>query len=268
MISDGRFNVLGVRISAVDYATTVERIFSAARDGRPLAVSAMAVHGVMTGVLDSNHRHRLNRLDLLAPDGQPVRWALNSLYGAKLRDRVYGPNLMLEVCRRAAQENVPIYLFGGSQQMLGTLRERLVESIPGLPIVGCEPSRFRTLEPQEVDALVERIRASGAKIAFVGIGCPRQEVFVYELRNKLSIPLIAVGAAFAFHADAVPQAPQFLQRAGLEWLFRLACEPRRLWKRYVLLNPLFLFLLVLQMLRVHTIDPDNTLAPPHELRFG
>jgi exopolysaccharide biosynthesis WecB/TagA/CpsF family protein len=140
--------------------------------------------------------------------------------------------------------------------------------MPGLQIAGCRASRFRALSEDERRQLIDEIRASGARMVFVGIGCPRQEVFVYELRNDLPMPLIAVGAAFAFHAALVPQAAPRLQRAGLEWLFRLMSEPKRLWRRYVLLNPLFVVLLALQGLHVYTIDPEDKRLPQQELRHG
>ena len=130
MIDQGKHSVLGVRIDAVDYDAAVDRIMTAAREQRPMAISALAVHGVMTGVLNSTHRYRLNQFDLLVPDGQPVRWALSWLHGAKLADRVYGPNLMLELCRRASVEHLPIFLFGGDSQMLAALQESIERTIP------------------------------------------------------------------------------------------------------------------------------------------
>jgi exopolysaccharide biosynthesis WecB/TagA/CpsF family protein len=268
MIDRGRHNVLGIRISAVDYEAGVERILRAARQRQPLAASALAVHGLMTGALDATHRHRLNEIDVLLPDGQPVRWALNRLHGAELPDRVYGPNLMLELCRRAAVEQLPVFMFGGDEVLLGELTARPRERIPGVPIAGTRASRFRTLDAAEQAALVEEIRASGARLVFVGIGCPRQEVFVYELRPALGIPLVAVGAAFAFHAGRLPQAPPWMQRRGLEWLFRLAAEPRRLWRRYLYLNPLFVGLLLLQLTGLYVIDPEKTQAPRREICYG
>jgi N-acetylglucosaminyldiphosphoundecaprenol N-acetyl-beta-D-mannosaminyltransferase len=268
MIDEGRHSILGVRISAVDYEAAAERILRAAREGQPLAASALAVHGLMTGALDATHRHRLNRLDMLVPDGQPVRWALARIYGQRLPDRVYGPNLMLELCRRAAAESLPVFLFGGDAPMLDELTGRLRTLIPELPIAGVLPSRFRALSRRERSDLIAEIRASGARLVFVGIGCPRQEVFVYELREALGLPMVAVGAAFPFHAGLLPQAPAWMQRRGLEWLFRLFSEPRRLWRRYLYLNPLFLFLLFCQWCRVYEIDPENTETPQHELCYG
>jgi len=268
VIDLGKMNVLGVRINAVDYEAAVATISEAAQAGRPCAVSALAVHGVMCGVLDDVHRHRLNHLDLIVPDGQPVRWALNLLHGAGLRDRVYGPNLMLRVCEAAARLGLKIFLFGGTAEVLAKLREKLVAQFPELQIAGVRPSQFRRLTSPEKNQLVQEIRQSGAQITFVGIGCPRQEVWAYEFRDELSMPILAVGAAFNFHAGLLSQAPPLLQRLGLEWGYRLVHEPRRLWRRYVYLNPLYLGLLCCQMLRLRRFDPDQSTRPQESLLYG
>lgn len=268
MIDKGKGNVLGVRIDAVDYETAVARVIGAAKAKRPLAVSALAVHGVMTGVTDPVHRHRLNRFDMLVPDGQPVRWALNWLHRAGLTQRVYGPTLMLHVCERAAAEGLPIFLYGSEQAVLSALCDNLGRRYPELRVAGSMPSRFRQLTSTERDEVIAAIRGSGAAITFVGLGCPRQEVFAYELREALGMPLLAVGAAFPFHGGTLPQAPRYLQDHGLEWLYRLVSEPRRLWRRYLYLNPLYLSLLFCQLTRLRHFDPDEAVPPTEEMRFG
>jgi exopolysaccharide biosynthesis WecB/TagA/CpsF family protein len=268
MIDTGKHNVLGVHINAVDYDGAVERIVAAARAKTPLAVSALAVHGVLTGVFDPVHRHRLNHFDLLVPDGQPVRWALNWLHRTHLPDRVYGPNLMLRVCERAAATGLPIYLYGSRSEVLAALGTNLLRQFPDLRIAGTEPSRFRRLTPAERDEVVARIRGSGAALTFIGLGCPRQEVWAYEFRQALGMPLLAVGAAFDFHAGTLAQAPHLLQNWGLEWLFRLLAEPRRLWRRYVLLNPVFVTLLLLQMAGLRQFGPEGMQEPAEEVLYG
>lgn len=268
MIDRGKHNILGVEINAVDYEAAVDRIAAAAQQGRPLAVSALAVHGLMTGVLDATHRYRLNRFDLLVPDGQPVRWALNWLHRARLSDRVYGPTLMLKTCERAAADRLPIFLFGGTAELLATLSQNLQQRFPSLRIAGVQPSKFRRLTPAERDETVATIRASGAAITLVGLGCPRQEVWAYEFREALAMPLLAVGAAFNFHAGQLSQAPAFLQRRGLEWLYRLLCEPRRLWRRYLLLNPLYVTYLLLQLTGLRRFASDDAPQPTEELLYG
>jgi len=268
MIDQGKRNLLGVGINAVDYEGAVSRIVEAAHASQPCAVSALAVHGLMTGALDRVHRYRLNQFDLLTPDGQPVRWALNWVHGCRLPDRVYGPNLMLRTCEAAAEEGLPIYLFGSTPEMLTALESALKSKFPKLVIAGARASRFRTMTPEERDELVRDIRTSGAKITFVGLGCPRQEVWGYEFRERLSMPLLAVGAAFAFHAGQLEQAPQYLQDRGLEWLFRLTREPKRLWRRYVILNPLYLSMLAGQVLGIYRPKSSPDDAPNQEVLYG
>jgi exopolysaccharide biosynthesis WecB/TagA/CpsF family protein len=246
-MNDGRRkNLLGVLIDAVDYESTLADILSAARSGRGIAVSALAVHGTMMGVLKGKFRHRLNRLDLVVPDGQPVRWALNWLHDTGLRDRVYGPTLTRMLLERCASEAVPVYLYGSDIQTLAKLVQALKAAQPKLIIAGFEPSRFGRIGDVEKREIARRIRASGAKITLAGLGCPRQEIWAHDFRALLDMPVVAVGAAFPFLAGSLPQAPKWMQELGLEWLFRLLTEPRRLWRRYLLLNPLYVALVVAQ----------------------
>ena len=268
MMDAGKRNILGVLVNVIDYDGAVSRIIHAAKAKKGLSVSALAVHGVMTGVLDSIHRFRLNHIDLVCPDGQPVRWALNLLYQAKLSDRVYGPNLTLKVCEQAAQSGLPVYLYGSRQEVLDALSQNLLHSYPRLQIAGSQPSYFRQITPEEKQEIVQTIQNSKAAITLVGLGCPRQEVWVYEYRDDLSMPVLAVGAAFDFHAGLIPQAPPSLQAIGLEWLYRLIQEPQRLWKRYVFLNPYYVLLLSLQILGLRKFDPESANAPTEELRYG
>lgn len=261
-------NVLGVLIDAVEAPAALEIIIDAAHRRRALGVSALAVHGVMTAVIDPQHRYRINHLDLVVPDGQPVRWALNLLHAARLRERVYGPTLMLAVCEQAARRGLPVFLYGSRAEVLQSLARRLQARFDGLRIAGMRASRFRPLSAAEKREVVTEIRDSGAAITFVGLGCPRQEVWAYEYRSALAMPILAVGAAFDFHAGLLPQAPPRLQRLGLEWAFRLVKEPARLWRRYLLLNPAYVTLLALQVTRLRRFDPDRADAPVAELGYG
>ncbi len=266
MIDYGRYSVLGVRIAAVDYELVVNMVIRAAKARCSFAVSALAVHGVMTGVFDREHQYRLNTLELVVPDGQPVRWALRLLHGVSLPDRVYGPTLMLRVCEVAEREKLSIFLYGSRPEVLSRLRSSLQRRFPGLVIAGMQPSRFRRISESEQRDDAEKILDSGASIIFVGLGCPRQEVWVYEMRSMLPLPMLAVGAAFDFHAGVLPQAPHFLQEVGLEWAFRLTQEPNRLWRRYVLLNPLYLALLMAQKTGLVRFEDKGRLPQP--LRYG
>lgn len=241
-------NILGVSIRAVEPETALAAILGAAREKQALSATALAVHGLMCGFLDKGMRQRLNGLGMVLPDGQPVRWALNLLHGAGLRERVYGPDLMLALCARAQEQGLPVYLYGGRAKALSELEGALRKHFPGLAVAGTSPSLFRRMSPAEKNEAATRIIESGARLVFVGLGCPRQESWVEAFSPLLDMPLIAVGAAFDFLAGIKPQAPAWMQKRGLEWLFRLCCEPRRLWKRYLLLNPLYLLLVALQML--------------------
>jgi N-acetylglucosaminyldiphosphoundecaprenol N-acetyl-beta-D-mannosaminyltransferase len=246
MIDKGKGNVLGVQVDMVDYDAATARIMRAARDRRPYAVTALAVHGVMTGVQDPAHNARLNSFDLVTPDGQPVRGALNVLHHAGLTDRVYGPELTLRVLREAAAEGLPVYLYGSTQPVLDKLVPALEGMFPALKIAGVEASKFRRSHPGEPAEIAERIKASGARVVLVGLGCPRQEIFTYAMRPLLDMPLLAVGAAFDYHAGLLKNPPAWMQKYALEWLWRLGLEPKRLWKRYVLLNPNFVARLTAQ----------------------
>jgi exopolysaccharide biosynthesis WecB/TagA/CpsF family protein len=268
MIFQEKKNVLGILIDVIDYDSAVQKIIEAANNRDLLTVSALAVHGVMSGFHDPRHCYRLNHLDMLVPDGQPVRWALNLLYNANLSDRVYGPTLMLKVCEEAAKNDLSIFLYGSKIRVLEALQQRLTEKYPALGIAGAHPSKFRQISREEMLKVASQIRKSEASIIFVGLGCPRQEVWVYEYRKLLSIPMIAVGAAFDFHAGFLPQAPKSLQRWGLEWFFRLMQEPQRLWKRYLLLNPEYLALLFLQWTKLLEFDPAKTVKPNDDIRYG
>jgi exopolysaccharide biosynthesis WecB/TagA/CpsF family protein len=192
---------------------------------------------------------------VVTPDGQPVRWALNLLYGALLADRVYGPTLTLEVLRGCAAEGLPVYLYGSTAETLDRLVGRLVAMFPALKIAGTESSKFRPAQPGEDVDIAERIRASGARVVLVGLGCPRQELFAYAMRPLIDAPLLAVGAAFDYHAGQLRRPPAWMQRYGLEWLWRLGLEPGRLWKRYLLLNPAYLARLTAQKLGLWPATP-------------
>jgi exopolysaccharide biosynthesis WecB/TagA/CpsF family protein len=268
MRDEGKRNILGVRVNVIDYEAVVERVIAAARRGEPLSVTALAVHGIMTGVSHSSLRTKLNGFEVITPDGQPVRWALNLLHRADLKQRVYGPELMLGVCRRAALDGLPIYLYGSTSAMIEMLAEQLEARVAGLRIAGVRPSLFRPMSDLERAEVVDDVRASGARIVFVGLGCPRQEAFVYEMCSHFARPTLAVGAAFAFHSGTIPMAPAWMQAGGLEWLYRLWKEPFRLWRRYVVLNPLYVACIAAQWLKVVHFDATECPAASAEPLWG
>jgi N-acetylglucosaminyldiphosphoundecaprenol N-acetyl-beta-D-mannosaminyltransferase len=234
-----KLDLFGIGISPTTYAEAVEVILTAAEERRSAIVACQAVHAVVTAAGDPVLRERVNDFELVTPDGQPVRWAINWLHGAGLKERVYGPELMLRLCQEAARRGVGIYLYGGTPAVLDLLEERLKLACPKLAIAGREAPPFRPLTSEEDAAVIERINRSGAGLVFIGLGCPKQDHFAWEHRQTIEAVQVCVGAAFDFHAGVKPMAPAWMQRHGLEWLFRLSCEPRRLARRYLTTNTQF-----------------------------
>ena len=234
--------VLGVQVSCAGPELVADCILNWAASGRPAIVDFMPVHGLIEA-RRPDRRETMNQFDIVACDGQPVRWALNKLHDAGLEERVYGPTCMATVCERCAEEGIGIYLYGSSPQVIETLSRVLPERYPGLKIAGRESPPYRALTEDEEAQVIERINASGAGVLMLGIGCPKQEDFAFKHRNQISAVQMCVGAAFDFHAGTLRMAPRWMQDRGLEWLYRLYREPRRLWKRYVVTNSTFVFLL-------------------------
>ncbi len=262
MIARGKRSIAGIRVDVIDYEAAVEQITAAALARHPFSVCALPVHGIMAGVEDPEYRYRINRFDLLCPDGQPVRWALNRLHSVGLAERVRGPDLMLHICERAAAEGLGVFLYGTDHHILRPLAENLQRQFPGVDISGLEAGKFRAIDEDEQASIIRRIRESGAAITFVALGCPRQEIFAYELRDALSMPVIAVGAAFPFHAGMIAEAPRWMQQRGLEWAFRLSREPRRLWRRYLRTNPAYVAAVTLQSLGLRRFDEQGRAPRP------
>ena len=242
-----KLELFGVGVTAAGPQRVVNHVMDWAAERRPAAVAFMPVHSLMIAANDPAHRRRINGFDIVACDGQPVRWALNLVHRAGLPERVYGPDAMLSVCRECAIAGIGVYLYGGRPETLEPLTANLLGLAPALKIVGAESPPFRPLTDEEDAAAVRRINASGAGVVFVGIGCPKQEVFAAEHRDRIDAVQLCVGAAFDFHAGRVSQAPAWMQRYGLEWFYRLCREPRRLWKRYLVTNSQFLLRLARQL---------------------
>ncbi len=233
-------DLLGVRYSLVDYQQATEAILSAATANRSFGVSALAVHGLMEANQDPQLRAQINSLDLVTADGQPIRWALNGLRDAGLADRVYGPTLTWHVLEAAESAGVGVYLFGSTSEVAEGFASTIRKRHPTLNIAGIQPDRFRDATPEEDEADVARIVESGAGIVLVGRGCPRQERWVADHLERVPAAMLAVGAAFDYGAGAKKEPPQMIQRAGLQWAWRLAEEPDRLWRRYLHTNSRFL----------------------------
>ena len=232
-------DLFGMPVSVTSYADVVARVMDAAGRGAGGLIDFMCVHGLVEQTRDPAFRDMLRSFDIVASDGQPVRWSLNTLHDAKLADRVYGPETMWRTCAAAAREGHPIYLYGSSQPVIDALPKILTDAHPGLIIAGAESPPFRKLSPEEDAAVVERINGSGTKILFIGLGCPKQNYFAFNHRDSIKAVQMCVGAAFDMHAGQTKMAPAWMQKRGLEWAWRLMTEPRRLWKRYVFYNTRF-----------------------------
>ena len=226
----------GVQMTPTTYDEVVDVLIRCARSRQAATADFGAVHVLASAARDAEFRETVNALDIVAPDGQPVRWAMNYFHNAGLTDRVYGPELMRRLCGAAAEKGVSIYLYGSSPDVLAKLSTNLKQMCPGLVIAGVESPPFRPLSDAEHDGAAARINASGAGLVFIGLGCPKQEAFAYRHRRSIQAVQVCVGAAFDFHAGVKPTAPAWMQKRGLEWLYRLVKEPGRLWKRYLVTN--------------------------------
>lgn len=235
-----RAQLLGVNIALVDYELLLECVHSALNRHEPVRINFCNVHVTML----AQHRPALlaalnHPQALTVPDGMPLVWALRSL-GYPLHDRVYGPDFF-ELCLSSQRGSVKHYFFGSSESTLQKLRATIEYRFPGLLVAGMYSPPFRPLSPAEEAGCVKRINAADADILWIGLGAPKQELWIKRNADKLNVPVVAaVGAGFDFLAGTIRQAPAWMQRAGLEWLFRLLMEPRRLWFRYLYYNPLFI----------------------------
>lgn len=232
--------VLGVPLALTDYERTMDWMDATIQERRKGYICVAATHTVVATQDDPELRAAVHGASLVVPDGQPVVWAMNAL-GHDLPSRVYGPDLMAKYCERSAATGVRMFLYGGRNQgALVQLALNLRRQYPGLQIVGGYSPPFRPLSDEELDGVVAEINAAKPDVVWVGIGVPKQEKWMATLRDRLDAPvLVGVGAAFDFHAGLVPQAPAWMQSAGLEWLYRLLQEPGRLWRRYLTYNPRF-----------------------------
>jgi N-acetylglucosaminyldiphosphoundecaprenol N-acetyl-beta-D-mannosaminyltransferase len=240
--------VLGTRVDATSYPDAVSRIVGWARSGESRYVCVASVNNVMVAHEDSGFRRIMNAADLVTPDGMPLVWALRWL-AIPAATRVRGTDLMRSVLDRAALEGIPVGIHGGDPKTLETLVHRLRTRWPGLDVAYVHSPPFRPLSEAEDEEVTRRIEGSGARIVFVALGCPKQETWMARHRDRVPGVMVGVGAAIDFLAGTKRQAPRLLQDAGLEWLFRLATEPRRLWRRYFKQNPAFMGLLALQIAR-------------------
>jgi len=243
----GRF-IIGTRVDASTYAEVTARIIGWARRAESRYVCVANVHMLMEAHDDPAFRDVVNGADFVTSDGMPLVWALR-LRGCSSAERVYGPDLTAAVCAAAAAANVPVGFYGANQAVREAMVASLIESFPGLDVAYSYSPPFRALTIDEESEIAADMNRSGAKVIFVGLGCPKQERWMARHIGRINGVMLGVGAAFDFIAGTKPRAPRILQRAGLEWLFRLVTEPRRLWWRYLYHNPRFVALFAAESIR-------------------
>jgi N-acetylglucosaminyldiphosphoundecaprenol N-acetyl-beta-D-mannosaminyltransferase len=237
-----------IRVDATSYPDAVTRILAWAAEGRSRSVCVASANNVVLAHGDPAFTGAMRGADLVTPDGMPLVWSLK-LFGLRDATRVYGPSLTLAVCAGAAAAGIPVGFLGGNAEVLSDLLASLRSRFPDLDVAYAWDPPFRPLTPEEEGGVARDVERSGARILFVGLGAPKQELWMAEHRGRIPAVMVGVGAAFDFLAGRKKQAPSWMQRAGMEWLFRLAHEPRRLWRRYLIGNPRFVALIARQMLR-------------------
>jgi N-acetylglucosaminyldiphosphoundecaprenol N-acetyl-beta-D-mannosaminyltransferase len=250
-----KVSVRGLPVAATDYAGAVGWVLEKARLGdRAYAVEAANTHVLALARSDAEFAAAMSRFDLICPDGMPLVWCLNRAleHSERLTDRVYGPTLMLETLKASAgaEEIYRHFLLGGRHSTLERLEDSLVRRFPGTVVAGTHSPPFGTWPDEEFDTICNKIRESRANVVWVGLGCPKQERWIAAHKDRLPPGVyFGIGAAFAFHAGEVRQAPPFLQKNGLEWAYRLCMEPRRLFRRYFTYNSLFVYHLLREQMR-------------------
>ena len=253
-----RLNILGVGISVLTLPQAVAQISGWIEQPARQYVSVCTVHTVMECQRDEMMRQAVNRAGLGTPDGMPLVWLSRWWQKRAEVSRVYGPDLMLALCAASVERGYRHYFYGGAAGTPERLAETLQQRFPGLAVAGTYSPPFRPLTPAEEAEIIARINQAEADVVWVGLGTPKQDLWMFRQRPHLTAPvLIGVGAAFDFHTGHIPQAPGWMQQSGLEWLFRLIQEPGRLWYRYLVYNPLFVVLLAAQMLGIKQYQLDS-----------
>jgi N-acetylglucosaminyldiphosphoundecaprenol N-acetyl-beta-D-mannosaminyltransferase len=259
-----RANILGIGVHAVNMARAVDLIEGIIENSEKGYVCLSGVHGIMEARRDAELRSIVNRATLVAPDGMPTVW-LGWLQGLRSMRRVFGPDLMLDVCRRSVAKGYTHFLYGGNPSVAEQLKQNLERKFPGIRIVGTYTPPFRALSPKEEGRIRKRFTRLKPDITWVGLSTPKQDRFMAKYISSLDTKvMIGVGAAFDMHTGRIRDCPQWMKPAGLQWLHRLWQEPSRLWHRYLYYNPLFLFYITLQLAGLHRYELPS--APPVELK--
>lgn len=241
--------VIGAPIDSLSWSQALSRLSDWATVRESRYVCICNAHSVVTARQDPAFAKIIHEADMATPDGAPVAWLMRKL-GVASQERINGPDLMWRYCAQAAQRDESIYLYGGMPHTLEILQRKLIAQFPGLKIAGAYSPPYRQLTPEEDAAVVKNINASGAGTVWVSLGCPKQEQWMADHRGRINAVMVGVGAAFDYHAGTIQRAPLWMQRNSLEWLHRLCSEPRRLWKRYLVTNTLFVFYAGRQLLRL------------------
>jgi N-acetylglucosaminyldiphosphoundecaprenol N-acetyl-beta-D-mannosaminyltransferase len=243
-------SLLGVSVFHVDYQSATRKIITSVEGKRSFIVYAANVHMLMESHDCFAYRSLLNNADMVTPDGMPLVWLMR-LKGVRQQQRVYGPTLMLHVLQVAANKKIPVGFYGGRPETLQLLQTRMHDRFSGLNIAYAFSPAFGEISPAEDEQITTEIVQSGVQILFVGLGCPKQERWIGAHRGRIPAVMLGVGAAFDFHAGTKPQAPAWMQKIGLEWLFRLLQEPGRLGRRYLYHNPRFVFWSIIDLLGLY-----------------
>ena len=243
-----RRSILGVRIDATSYAAATNRVLAWARRGESRYVCCAAVNNIMEARRSADYQIVMDQADLVTSDGMPLVWMLRRL-GARSATRVYGPDLMNLLLEAAGDAGIPVGFYGGTRPLLAHLVALTRVRFPRLHVAYAEAPPFRELTPEEDRRTTQAMQDAGVRILFVGLGSPKQDRWMHAHKDRVPAVMLGVGAAFDFLAGAKPQAPRWMQSSGLEWMFRLASEPRRLWRRYLTQNPKFVALAVAQLFR-------------------
>ena len=237
--------LFSVSYSITDYDTASDVIIQKAKARESFGISALAVHGLIESVRNKSFRDSLDKIDMIVPDGQPIKWALNSFYKVGLKERVAGPILTKHVLAKANLSRLKVYLYGSKISTLKKMEDFFKEQYPYVEICGIHSDRFRDATPEEDAQDIQKINESGANLVLVGRGCPRQEKWVASHILKINAPMMAIGAAFDFFAGNIKYAPHWMQTSGLEWFYRLIQDPKKLWRRYLTTNIHFIYLFLL-----------------------
>lgn len=242
-------SIIGVRIDAASYSDATKFVLNSAKMHESRYICIANVHMLMEAYDSEEYKKIINSADLVTPDGMPLVWMMR-LKGHPNQQRVYGPTLMLHVLETATRENIPVGFYGSTPKVLQSLVERMQYKFPNLKVTYSVSPPFSEINQENDLETIKQINASSVRILFVGLGCPKQEIWMAEHHGKVNAVMLGVGAAFDFHAGVKPQAPLWMQKNGLEWFYRLITEPRRLWRRYFYHNPRFAFLAIMDLLGV------------------